>query len=66
MGVGPMMRGQALLVVGFLVVAVVTAITVYLLKTLTALSGGIVFLLTALAVIAAFVIYGYVLTKLGY
>jgi hypothetical protein len=61
-----MMRGQALLVVGFLVVAMVTAITVYLLKTLTALSGGIVFLLAALVAIAAFVIYGYVVTKLGY
>jgi len=60
------MRGQALLVVGFLVVAMVTAITVYLLKTLTALSGGIVFLLAALVAIAAFVIYGYVVTKLGY
>ena len=66
MGVEPMMRGQALLVVGFLVVAMVTAITVYLLKTLTALSGGIVFLLAALVAIAAFVIYGYVVTKLGY
>lgn len=60
------MRGQALLVIGFLFVAVVTAVTVYLLKTLTALSGGIVFLLTALVAIAAFVIYGYVVTKLGY
>ena len=38
----------------------------YLLKTLTALSGGIVFLLAALVAIAAFVIYGYVVTKLGY
>jgi hypothetical protein len=66
LGVEPMMRGQALLVVGFLVVAMVTAITVYLLKTLTALSGGIVFLLAALVAIAAFVIYGYVVTKLGY
>ena len=66
MGVRPMMRGQALLVIGFLFVAVVTAITVYLLKALTALSGGIVLLLTALVAIAAFVIYGYVVTKLGY
>jgi hypothetical protein len=61
-----MMRGQALLVSGFLLVVVVTAITVYLLKTLTALSGGIVFLLAALVAITAFVIYGYVVTKLGY
>lgn len=60
------MRGQALLVSGFLLVVVVTAITVYLLKTLTALSGGIVFLLAALVAITAFVIYGYVVTKLGY
>ena len=60
------MRGHALLVIGFLFVAAVTAITVYLLKTLTALSGGIVLLLTALVAIAAFVIYGYVVTKLGY
>ena len=61
-----MMRGQAFLVIGFLLVIVVTATTVYLLKTLTALSGGIVFLLSALVNIAAFVIYGYVVTKLGY
>ena len=61
-----MMRGRALLVIGFLFVAVVTAITVYLLKTLTALTGGIVLFLTALVAIAAFVTYGYVVTKLGY
>ena len=43
-----MMRGQALLVFGVLLVIVVTTITVSLLSTLTTLSGGIVFLLTTL------------------
>ena len=60
------MRGQALLVIGFLFVAVVTAITVYLLKTLTALSGGITFILTVFAGIVAFVLYSFVVTKMGY
>ena len=59
------MRGQALLVIAFMFVIAVVTFTVYLLKTLTELSGGVVFLLTALVAIAAFGLYAFIVTKMG-
>jgi hypothetical protein len=61
-----MMRGEALLVIAFLFVTVVVAITGFLLKTHTSLSRGMVCLLTALVGIVAFALYAYVVTKMGY
>jgi len=60
------MRGQKLLVIAFVFVMVVVAITVYLLNTLAQLSGGMVFLFATLVAIFSFLIYGYVVTKMGY
>ncbi len=60
------MRGQLLLVIGFLFVMIVVSMTVYLLRTLAELSGGTVFLLTALIGVLTSVVYVFVATKLGY
>jgi hypothetical protein len=60
------MRGQALLVIAIVFVNVVVEITVYLLKTFTTLSGGMIFLLTTIIAIVAFVLYSFLVTKMGY
>ncbi len=61
-----MMRGQALLVIAIVFVNVVVEITVYLLKTFTTLSGGMIFFLTTIIAIVAFVLYSFLVTKMGY
>ncbi len=57
---------QSRILLLFVFVGVVVALTVYLLKTLTALTGGGVFPVTALIAILSFVLYAYVVTKVGY
>jgi len=59
-----MMRGQTLLVLAFLIVMAVVAISVFALKTFTGLPGGAVFFLSALIAIVALFLYAFVVTKI--
>ena len=60
-----MMRGQTLLVLAFLIVMIVVAISVYALKTFASMSGGPVFFLTSIIAIVAFLLFAFVVTKMG-